>query len=151
MRILVAICWVMYVVAWALPSLVLKCHSDSIVWAGYECVFEGLLALLIAQIEIVANPLFIVGSCLLFTRFKRTAAILAVLALLIASETFTLFKVDIYMDEGGANIAHLKEFGPGFYLWYGAIAIIAIAACYACTRIPQSGAKAAVTLIPESS
>ena len=138
MRVVAIISWIMYGIAWMLPALILKCHGQTLIWPGYECVLRGLLALLIAQIEILANPLFIAASCLLLTPNKKIGAAFAITALIVATQTFTLFKVDIYLDEGGVNIAHLNSFGPGFYLWYSAIVLVAVAACVRLWRKSRS-------------
>jgi hypothetical protein len=135
-RAIVIISCIMYGTAWLLPALLVKCYSEVMAWPGYECALRGLLALLIAQVEIFANPLFITAVFLLRTRFKKTGAFFAVMALLLASQTFTLFKVDIYLDEGGVNIGHLIGFGPGFYLWYGSILLVTLAALARLRRTP---------------
>jgi hypothetical protein len=118
----------MYGIAWLLPALLIKSNTEAATWPGYECALRGLLALLIAQVEVFANPLFITAAFLLRTRFKKAAVFCALTALILASETFTLFKANIYLDEGGVNIGHLVGFGPGFYLWYGSIILLSIAA-----------------------
>jgi hypothetical protein len=127
----------MYGIACFLPALMIKSHSEVANWPGYECALRGLLALLIGQLEGFANPFFITAAVLLRSRFKKVTVFCALTALLLATQTFTLFKVDIYLDEGGVNIGHLIGFGPGFYLWYGSILLLAASALVCLRRTSE--------------
>ena len=126
MRTIAIISWVMFAVACFLPALILKFNNSTLVWPGWECLVRGLIAFFIGHVEILANPPFALASLALLSGFKKSGAACSVIALLLASETFALFSANIYMDEGGSNVAHLIGFGPGFYLWYGAIILVTV-------------------------
>lgn len=122
--------WLIYIPAYSLPALILNIQDNKRIWLGWECAIQ-LFCFFLLHFEIFANPLFVCASILLLTKFKTAGQIVALLTLALASQTFALFFNSFPIDEGGTQ-ARLIGFGMGFYLWYGAIAAVAVASVMRC-------------------
>lgn len=68
-----------------------------------------------------ANPVLMLGwTCLAFRRHGLAVAF-HVLSFIVALSSFSLFRVEVWQNEGGVNNLTLQSFSFGFYLWLFAI------------------------------
>ncbi|GAA0419852.1 hypothetical protein GCM10009133_30330 [Cocleimonas flava] len=78
----------------------------------------GWIGIVVFQFAWYANPLNIL-ALLLFEARPRLAILLSLLALVIASETFTFSEIPTGLFTGNhSEKTFIKEFGLGFYSWY---------------------------------
>jgi hypothetical protein len=109
---------VLYLVACASPAIeFLKNGVEPMSWYGVEALGLGVLGVLIGQYGWFANPLLLLSYVLLLFRRFIAASILALLAVAVATHSFSLFHQHIPADEGDVNRLDAKAFGIGFYFW----------------------------------
>jgi hypothetical protein len=87
-----------------------------ILLTGWSGVFVGIFAWF-------ANPLLFLAWLLILCRLWRTAALMTLLAMLLASQTFTIFFRTLPADEGDVNHYTIQSFGIGFYFWVASLLI----------------------------
>jgi hypothetical protein len=120
----------MFIGACPLPALTFRGTAggvDMLTWSGLDCLGYTLLGPLAFQFEGLANLLLFAAIVALALRHPKAALILSLIALAPALETFTLFKTEVYLDEGGVKKAILTRLEPGFYLWMGSLLMIILA------------------------
>ncbi|MGK0271971.1 MAG: hypothetical protein ACI88H_002637 [Cocleimonas sp.] len=83
---------------------------------GYWVLLIGWLGMIFIQFSWYANPLNLL-ALLITTKKPITALLLSILALLLASSTTLFYEIPIGLNY---EKVFIKEFGIGFYVWYGA-------------------------------
>ncbi len=83
---------------------------------GYWVLLTGWLGMVFIQFAWYANPLNLLAF-LIASKKPFTAMLLSILALLLASGTILFYEIPIGLNY---EKVFIKEFGLGFYVWYGA-------------------------------
>ena len=109
------------------PALILQGEGDT-VWFGFRVLVIGWLGLLIGQFGWLANFPFLIGMILLLCRRWVGALLCAVLALLLALNTFLLYRQNIPVDEAATRYQNLDHLSYGFYLWLLSILALGVGA-----------------------
>jgi hypothetical protein len=126
MRKIMIGCWVLWVIAFCMPCLILTTNNGTEeVWRGWDCCVYGWLAFLFGHFELLANLFFAGASVALMSKYKKFGFALSLASIIFASQTFFLSATKIPLDEGGVNSGHVTSFGSGFYFWYSTIILLA--------------------------
>jgi hypothetical protein len=116
----VAVGVVLYAIACATPALTFEKNGRQN-WFGIAVLLMGWMGIFFGQIGWFANLLLPIGwVCLLFRRWIA-AAIVGVLALVVAANTFFLYVQDVPGDEGGTTTLVFQHPHVGFYFWVASI------------------------------
>ena len=81
---------------------------------GYWVFITGWLGILFLQFAWYANPLNLI-ALLLVNQSPRTALLLSLLALVLASETFLFYEIPTGINQ---EKMYIQELGSGFFIWY---------------------------------
>lgn len=120
---IIGICLLLFVLACATPCLEMSHKSDP-VWYGLRILVLGWMGILVGQFAWLANPLWVVGLCLLAFRKWSAAAIVSGLSLLFALNTLALFVMPLPADEASVNKTSLVQFRIGFYFWLASLVLL---------------------------
>jgi len=113
-----------FAIACALPALKFQNTNGSAhIWYGGTVFLVGWMAALVGQLAWFANLLLFGSWISLIFRSRFGAVVFSLVALLIASQTYTLFGDPLPADEGGVNKMALTHILPGFYFWLSSIII----------------------------
>ena len=116
-------------IACVCPSLVFVSNDpEPNVWPGIQTLAMGWMGLAVEQVAWFANPVMVLSVIFLLARRWLTSAVIALVALIIASDTWLLFSKDIPADEGGVNKMKLVHIGIGCFFWLASIVAIMIGA-----------------------
>lgn len=92
---------------------------------GYVVMATGWAGLLIGQVGWFANALWAAGL-IYFARGRwKAAAVTAGLAVLVAADTFILYRTGFPSDSGRV---HAAEILPGFWVWWASLWVLAVGA-----------------------
>jgi hypothetical protein len=98
------------------------------------------------QLEGMANVLFLIAAILLGIRLPKPALIVSILALIFAAETFSLFRVQVMLDEGGVKMGQLQQLNIGFFLWVGSMLLVLVTAAVHCRSTAASSSNPPMVL-----
>jgi hypothetical protein len=108
----------LFLIACATPAIeLLKNGVEPHSWYGVEALGLGVLGVFIGQFGWFANPLLLLSYVLVLFRRFIAASIFALVAVAVATHSFSLFHQHIPADEGDVNHLDAKAFGIGFYFW----------------------------------
>jgi hypothetical protein len=102
---------------------------------GWVVLATGALGILILQVGWFANLLWLAGAVQLWRRRWRPAALLALLAALVAADSFMLYRTGLPSDSGGHQPVVLLA---GFYVWWGSLWVLAVGAHLLRRRHPSA-------------
>ena len=103
----------------AMPAMRL---DNGEVWPGSQVLMSGWLGPFIGQFGWYANPFFVTAVVFIFLRRAGWAAAFTVLALVFAVTSGMILNAVIPLDEANVRKAKMIGFGPGFYVWFTALA-----------------------------
>jgi hypothetical protein len=92
---------------------------------GYLILAMGWAGLLVGQVGWFANAFWAAGLIYLGLRRWKAAAIAATLAVLVAADTFMLYRTGVPSDSGKIYATAIL---PGFYVWWGSLWVLAAGA-----------------------
>lgn len=118
----------LFALACATPCLEMSQKSDP-VWYGLRILILGWMGFLAGQFAWFANPLWVIGLCLLAFRKWSAAVVVSGLSLLLALNTLALFVMPLPADESKVNTTSLVRLRIGFYLWLASLAVPFVRAC----------------------
>ncbi len=119
---IIGISLLLFVLACATPCLEMSQKSDP-VWYGLRILVLGWMGFLAGQFAWYANPLWVIGLCLLAFRKWSAAVIFSGLSLLFALNTLTMFVMPLPADESKVNTTSLVRLRIGFYCWLASLAV----------------------------
>ncbi|MFO0983624.1 MAG: hypothetical protein U1E76_18165 [Planctomycetota bacterium] len=131
MKILLIASLVLFVIACSLPVLELKQSNGTrdvmlglrALAVGWSGVFAGVLAW-------YANPVWLIGVIMGGLRKPIAVAVSGIVALAIASTTFSLIGRELPADEGNVTKMTVIRILPGCYVWLASIAVLPLAALF---------------------
>jgi len=92
---------------------------------GYLVLATGLIGALFGQFGWFANGLYALGLIQLSRHRWKAAAIAAALAVLLAADSFMLYRSGFPSDSGASHPVSLQS---GFYVWWGSLWVLAAGA-----------------------
>jgi hypothetical protein len=134
-----------YLVACCCPSLYFVTSADEhfsrfgfvLLLIGWSGVFAG-------QFAWFANLFLFLAWIFILCRLWLTAAVIALLGILIALDTRALLGQILDADEGGVNKMHVESIGIGFYIWLGSMIITLLG----CVLLRILGSKPRQVVVP---
>lgn len=99
-----------------LPSLYTSANTIS----GYWILITGWIGPVFLQSAWYANPLFLL-SIIIFSARQHSAILFAILAIILASQSFLMFEIPTGINQ---DKIYIKELGPGFFVWFFAIILL---------------------------
>ena len=99
-------------------------------WFGVRLLALGWSGFFVGQFAWFANFLLFTAWAALYCRARKVAFGFAIVALLLASQTWALFGQQLPADEGGVNHFMLTAFLPGCYVWMASMAAAVIASLW---------------------
>jgi hypothetical protein len=127
-QVFIGVSLLLFLLACVTPCLEMSQKSDP-VWYGLRILVLGWMGFLAGQFAWYANPLWLIGLCLLAFRKWSAAAIFSGLSLLFALNTLLMFVMPLPADESKVNTTSLMGLRIGFYFWMASLAVPFVKAC----------------------
>lgn len=125
-----AVMWVsvlLFAAACLIPTLEFEQADGSrIAWRGWKPLAWGCFGLVLGQTAWMGNLGLFAGWVFWYLGQPIAAAGSALVALVLAATSLLLFGQAIPNGRGQESLVKLRRFRPGFYLWIGSMAVLAM-------------------------
>jgi len=120
-----------YVAACCTPSYyIVTSQGEHVTWWGFGVLLTGWTGVFVGQFAWFSNFFLLFGAIGILCRLWITSAVMALLAVALAMDTFTLFGKVLPADEGDVNHMQVVALGFGFYIWLASMAALLLAALW---------------------
>jgi len=146
MRRVVLASVVLLAIACCLPALEFK-HSNGAntsMW-GVEVLLMGGLGIFVGVGAWYANPFWLAAVVLGFFRKGVLAAVIGIIAIAIAANTFSVIGRVLPADEGDVTHMSVVRLLPGCYVWMASLAVLPLAAFFGKVKPKGNAASSQAT------
>ena len=129
MRRVVLVSLALFAIACCLPALEFK-HSvgpNDWMW-GIGTLLMGCLGILVGIGAWYANPFWLIGMVFGLFQKRLPAAIAGIVAIVLATNTFSIVGRVLPADEGDVNHMTVVRLLPGCYVWMASLVVLPLAA-----------------------